>query len=160
MSISACTAVEEIRAVHERWRQSQLGWNIEEMKACKAKGDNFLQYNLDCKIYRGSNALGELWKAMREHVDLVEAEDLAELNIIVSGDIGVLSMDLGVMRFRAPKRFSIDTGIWSMTFEEEGTEVFYRTTEIYRKDDGTGTPEWRMWRAHYDKVTGASKKAG
>lgn len=154
MSVLADDTASNVLEVHERWRLSQVGWKVDQMISCKAKGTNFLQYNLDGHIYRGSHELAALWEQMREHVDLVASEDMTPPNIMMLGDLVVLSIDLSVMRFRVPEPFTSDTGIWSITFEPDGTDLFFRSTEVYRKDDGSGRPEWRMWRAHYHRVTG------
>lgn len=141
-----------IIAVHERWRKSQVGWDAELMRTCKAKGSAFLQYNLSGHVLHGVDQLVALWKEMSQIVDLAESEDLADLRLELDGDLAVLSIDRSVMRFRTREDITLGAGNAAVTFRKSGTEVFFRSTETYRRDDGEGNPEWRIWRAHYDRV--------
>lgn len=149
-------AAAEVFEVHDRWRRSQVGWNVDLMRSCKALDDNFLQFNLSGQVFTSADQLAELWGMLRQALVLEASEDLDQPNIIVDGDLAVLTLSRSVMHIRAASgRFDAPGGNGRppVTFTDSATTlVYFRSTETYRKDDGRGNPEWRMWRAHYDQV--------
>jgi hypothetical protein len=142
--------------VHERWRRSQVGWDIEAMRSCKALDDKFEQFNLSGQHFTSVDELADLWTGLRQGLVLERSEDLETPRIIVDASMAVLTIPLSVMYIRSVSG-SIEApggnGRPPVVFSEDATTlVYFRSTETYRHDDGRGNPEWRMWRAHYDQI--------
>lgn len=134
--------VEQILRLHRDWYYSNYNINIPLMRTVFPTGDeNFLMYNLNDHPYFGVDDLANLWS----HYARTDRWGLCEdyvLRVDVSGDLA----------------YVVSEGIYpaSVIKDEDGNPLpevqdklwLYRSTEVYKRDDGEGGAEWKMWHFH------------
>lgn len=131
--------VAAITKVHQAWYASNLGLIADAMLGYFPEGDGYLQFNLNGLTYRGVLDKARLWRNARAAgVDIARIEDTAPPVVQVFGDVALLTAQ-GECELVLPSA----TG----RLERQGATPF-RTTEFYRRDDGRGNPDWRIWHMH------------
>lgn len=128
-----------IRAVHDGWFTANLGLDADTLPPFFPVGDGYLQYNLNGFVYNGVADKARLWRNLSGlGVDITQIKDSTEPEIQVFGDVALLT-SLGECELLLPS----PTG----ALESSGLTRF-RNTEFYRRDDGRGNPDWRIWHMH------------
>lgn len=128
--------------LHRTWYYSNYNVNIPLMRTVFPTGDEtYLMYNLNGHPYFGVDELATLWEWYARTQNFGLAQDLV-LRVEVDGNLG----------------YVVSEGIFPVDFlrEDDGTplaepqhfEFRFRSTEIYKRDDGNGNPEWTMWHFH------------
>ena len=140
--------VEEILAVHKAWMDSNNGLVIEDMVPQFAD-PGYLQYNLNGHTYNGVQEKVKLWEGF--HLvgqNLADCGDIEEPQVYVEGDLAYLTV-LGSAKL---------LGRGNSGTMEFGSEVTFRVTEVYRRNDGKGAPVWKIWHFHCSLVDTVSPK--
>lgn len=151
-SVSTDTDVREILKVHRRWFSSAVGIRIDDMVECFVKGPHLVMYNTNGHVYRGIDELVELWRLLAKTTELTRCVDLTEPEVEVFGQVALLTVDRSVMDIRTIE----DGGLASSTMgaADEQSAEFFHSTELYKRDDGEGRPEWRIWHCNYNNAAG------
>jgi hypothetical protein len=136
--------VEQILRLHRDWYYSNYDINIPLMRTVFPTGDeNFLMYNLNDHPYFGVDDLANLWS----HYARTDRWGLCEdyvLRVDVSGDMAYV-----VSEGTFPAWVIKDEDGNPLPEDKIEDKLFrYRSTEVYKRDDGQGRPEWKMWHFH------------
>ncbi len=135
--------IDAIRAVHDGWTAANVELIAENMIEFFPSGDNYLQFNLNGFTYRGAHDKARLWRNLQGvGARISRIGDIAEPTVQVFGDVALLTSE-GECEILLPTP--------SGTLESSGA-LRYRNTEFYRRDDGNGNPEWRIWHMHVSEA--------
>ena len=128
-----------ILEVHEGWFASNLGLVAETMLPFFPEGDGYLQFNLNGFTYHGVADKARLWRNLHAAgVDITRIAETVAPRVQVFGDVALLTSEA-----EAELVMPSATG----TLSTSGTTRF-RNTEFYRRDDGRGGADWRIWHMH------------
>jgi hypothetical protein len=135
---------EQILRLHRDWYFSNFEINIPLMRTIFPTGeDSFLMFNLNDHPYFGVDDLDNLWSFYARTGKWGLCEDYV-MRVDVVGDMAyVLSegtFPAWVVRDEDGNALPED--------QIEDQTAHYRSTEIYKRDDGQGNPEWKMWHFH------------
>ncbi len=128
--------------LHRDWYYSNYNVNIPLMRTVFPAGDeSFLMYNLNTFPYFGVDELETLWRFYAKTGNFGLAEDKV-VRVDVDGDMGYIASE-GVF----PHTYLRDEDGNDLA-EPETIYIRFRSTEIYKRDDGEGAPKWTMWHFH------------
>ncbi|MCE0763291.1 nuclear transport factor 2 family protein [Pseudonocardia kujensis] len=128
-----------IRELHDGWFAANVGLDADTLPRFFPSGNAYLQFNLNGFVYNGLAEKVKLWRNLSSvGVDIVRIEDTSTPVIQVFGDVALLTSE-GEAELVLPS----PTG----KLESSGATRF-RNTEFYRRDDGAGNPDWRIWHMH------------
>ena len=128
-----------ILEVHNGWNASNLGLVAESMLPFFPEGDGYLQFNLNGFTYNGVADKARLWRNLKAiGVDIVRLEEIEPPTVQVFGDVALLTSE-------AEAELVLPTATGAL--ENSGVTKF-RNTEFYRRDDGRGGADWRIWHMH------------
>lgn len=136
--------------VHRGWLAANVGLVAEAMIDFFPTGLNYLQFNLNGFTYNGVQDKAKLWRNLNAvGANIVRIGDVGEPKVEVFGDVALLTSE-GECEVELPNS--------SGGLESSGS-MRYRNTEFYRRDDGSGAPQWRIWHMHVSEAapTGALK---
>lgn len=134
--------VETLLKLHRDWYFSNYRINIPLMRTLfPPQEDQFLMYNLNGHPYFGVDDLDALWSFYARTDRWDKCEDHV-VRIDVSGDMAYIVSE-GTFPAKVVKD---EEG--NMLAEEIDTTFLYRSTEVYKRDDGQGGREWTMWHFH------------
>lgn len=143
MTDPVAEATAEIQRLHDAWFDANIGLRGDLLRAIFA-GERFFDFNLNGYRYDGISEMEKLWapEHMKGAFDIVELANLRNQSIVAGADIGWLTLEAEcVMRM-------ITDGMGDMAGEGETVTIPFRITECFRRDDGEGNPQWRMWHFH------------
>ncbi|MCW2523485.1 MAG: hypothetical protein JWO63_1820 [Frankiales bacterium] len=132
---------QDVLDAHAKWWRANVGLDIPAMRECFPSGMNFSMFNRNGFTYFGIEELTSLWQ---HFIDVGIPSRLTQtVNVVrldVRGDTAWLCAELTYRRGRSEVNQD-----W-----EEGAEDLFgsKSTEIYYRDTGDGTPQWRMWHFH------------
>ncbi|MFI6289108.1 YybH family protein [Streptomyces sp. NPDC051018] len=133
---------ERILQLHSDWYYANYNINIPLMRTVFPTGDeNFLMFNLNDHPYFGVDDLAKLWTFYARTDRWGLCEDHV-IRVDVCGDMAYVVSEGNFPAWR------IRDEDGNPLAEEVDRPAYYRSTEIYRRDDGEGRPEWRMWHFH------------
>ena len=138
--------VAEIIAVHEAWMYSNVGLDIDKMVVNFAN-PGYHQYNLNGFTYDLDEKI-RLWEGFHEVGTDLEMTKVQEPFVYVHGDLAYLIDEWDVV--------ILGTGASGHMVPQSDT-LRVRFTEVFRRDDGQGNAEWRIW--HFHASFGASEGA-
>jgi hypothetical protein len=128
-----------ILEVHEGWLAANLGLVAETMLPFFPEGEGYLQFNLNGFTYHGVADKARLWRNLcAAGVDITRITEIVAPRVQVFGDVALLTSEA-----EAELVMPSATG----TLTTSGTTRF-RNTEFYRRDDGHGGTDWRIWHMH------------
>lgn len=133
---------EQILNLHRDWYYANYQINIPLMRTVFPVGqDKFLMFNLNDHPYFGVDDLADLWSFYAKTDEWGLCEDYV-MRVEVLGDFAyvVSEGDFPAWRVRDPEGNELP--------ERLDRPAYYRSTEVYKRDDGQGNPEWRMWHFH------------
>ncbi|WP_226351686.1 MULTISPECIES: nuclear transport factor 2 family protein [unclassified Pseudonocardia] len=137
--------VAAIRAVHQSWLESNNGLVPEKMYPNFAN-PGYLQFNLNGHEYNGPDEKWKLWEGLHQiGFNLSDMTIVEEPKIHVEGNLGYLTTYWSTIVTGEKEK---GTGL----MEPDPEPLVFRVTEVYRRDDGTGKPEWRIWHFHASPV--------
>ncbi|WP_028935947.1 nuclear transport factor 2 family protein [Pseudonocardia spinosispora] len=129
--------------VHNGWLAANVGLEANSMLGYFPEGEGYLQFNLNGFTYNGVLDKAKLWNNLNAvGVDITRIEDTSEPVVQVFGDVALLTSE-GEAELLLPSA----TG----KLESSGATRF-RNTEFYRRDDGTGGADWRIWHMHVSEA--------
>jgi len=134
--------VEQLLKLHRDWYFSNYNINIPLMRTVFPAGkEDFLMFNLNDHPYFGVDELEALWSFYARTDRWGKCEDHI-IRVDVDGDMGYI----------------VSEGIYPswVVKDEDGNPLadeidvtfLYRSTEVYKRDDGEGGKEWKMWHFH------------
>ncbi len=142
--------LDEIRRVHREWWASNNGLDVDRMQACFAP--DYLMWNLNGHPYYSLEEKIELFRYYREHMVPTQPPELWDIRVTVDGDMAYVTSE-GIL----PITVASDEGSGSSLidamaprYDRRGEEVLFRfrETSVFRRDDGAGNREWRIWHFH------------
>lgn len=142
--------LDEIRRVHREWWASNNGLDVDRMQACFAP--DYLMWNLNGHPYYSLEEKIELFRYYREHMVPTQPPELWDIRVTADGDMAYVTSE-GIL----PVTVASDEGSGSSLidamaprYERRGEEVLFRfrETSVFRRDDGAGNREWRIWHFH------------
>lgn len=134
---------DEIVRLHNIWFDANVGLRGDMLRDIFA-GEKFFDYNLNGYRYDGITEMEKLWSPdhIKAAFEIVELANSRNLQIVAGADMAWLTVEADcVMRM-------ITGGMGDMKGDGERVVLPFRITECYRRDDGEGNPEWRMWHFH------------
>lgn len=136
---SSIEDTEAVEAVHTAWFDSNVGLQIEKMVDQFPQGEAYLQFNLNGLTYRGPQEKAKLWAGLkRQGSNIASIEEVGPRTVRVEGDVAWIAGE-------AIARIHLETPTGVL---EASSDVAFRYTEIYRRDDNAGTPRWTIWHMH------------
>lgn len=135
---------EHLLRLHRDWYYSNYNINIPLMKTIFPTGEkNFLMFNLNDHPYFGVDDLEGLWSFYARTGRWGLCEDYV-IRLEVLGDLGYVVSE-GVF-----PAWDVRDSDGNPLPEDQIIDhtISYRSTEIYKRDDGEGRPEWKMWHFH------------
>jgi ketosteroid isomerase-like protein len=135
--------VAAVLKVHNDWVAANVDLRVEAMLPCFPSGDGYLQYNLNGLTYRGAAEKARLWRNLRgAGVNITRITDHGDPDVQVYGDVALVTWE-GEAELVMP----------SASGRLEGSRTTrIRNTEFYRRDDGAGGAEWRIWHMHVSEA--------
>jgi ketosteroid isomerase-like protein len=132
--------VEEILRLSREWWEANGSFDIPRMvKVFPSPGDEYLMFNFNGHPYYGMKEKVQLWEWYSKLIEAHTGIDVRIMRLEVRGDTAWLACE-GHADVQTP-----DGEEWT---GDSVTTPYFRATEIYHRDDGTGRPEWRMWHFH------------
>lgn len=129
--------IESIVAVHESWMYSNNGLEIDKMVPNFAN-PGYHQFNLNGFTYDLPEKV-KLWEGLRGLGMELALVKIQEAFVHVEGDLAYLIDEWDVVIGG-----SGESGAMAAT----GERTRIRITEVFRRDDGKGVPEWKIWHFH------------
>ena len=133
---------QEIRRLHNVWFRANEGLHVDQMQTVMA-GEAFHHFNLNGYTYNGLSELSKLWDGMAQVFDLKKLQNDADVRVVVSGDIGWLTVESEVVLDMIE-----ESGSGDMKGDTPTVVMPFRITEIFKRDDGYGNQVWKMWHFH------------
>jgi hypothetical protein len=138
---------EEILARHKDWWEANNGLDIPRMANCFPKGMNYLMFNLNGHPYFGLDEKVKLWE-WYQHELALGMGDIRIMKFELHGDMAWIAVE-GVIPLQAIGASGTGSESWQLSEGGDQWDPFrMRATEIYQRDDGEGTPVWKMWHFH------------
>lgn len=142
--------IEEIRRIHREWWASNKGLDVERMSACFAP--DYLMWNLNGHPYYSLAEKEHLFHYYQQHMVPTDPPLVWDVRVHVDRDLAYLTAE-GILPVTvASEEGSGSSLIDSMAprYERRGNEVQFRfrETSVFRRDDGAGNAEWRIWHFH------------
>jgi ketosteroid isomerase-like protein len=132
-----------IRGVHDTWFAANVDLVVDAMLPCFPEGDGYLQFNLNGFTYNGIQDKARLWRNLASAgVNITHIKEDGDPLIQVFGDVALLTS-------HAECELVLPTATGKL--ESSGITRF-RNTEFYRRDDGNGNPDWRIWHMHISEA--------
>ncbi len=140
----------EIRKVHREWWASNNGLDVERMRRCFAP--DYLMWNLNGHPYYSLAEKVTLFRYYQDHMVPTDPPELWDIRVTVDGDMAYVTAE-GILPVTvASEEGSGSSLIDAMAprYERRGDQVLFRfrETSVFRRDDGEGNPEWRIWHFH------------
>lgn len=136
--------VAEILRLHRQWWDANHGIDIPRMQACFPAGSNYHMFNLQGHPYYGIAEKTALWELYAVQIEVTSPPPTQIVQFVADGDLAWLSAEVIF-----PLREVGDTGLGTTSTGYRPSEQHrVRSTECYRRDDGSGNPQWRMWHFH------------
>ena len=128
-----------VLSVHQRWLAANVGLVTEAIVDYFPTGRHYLQFNLNGFTYNGVEDKVKLWRNLNAvGANILRIDDVGDPVIEVFGDVALLTSE-GECEVELP---SPSGGL------ESSGPMRFRNTEFYRRDDGSGSREWRIWHMH------------
>lgn len=135
--------IKAILAVHESWLLSNNGL-VEERMYPNFANPGYLQFNLNGHQYNSVDEKVKLWEGLHQiGFDLQDMKIVEEPKVHQEGNLAYLTT-----YWSAQVLGTQGTGV----LEPQGAPLVFRVTEVYRRDDGKGNPEWKIWHFHASPI--------
>jgi hypothetical protein len=135
---------EQLLKLHRDWYYSNYNINIPLMRTVFPVGEEaFLMFNLNDHPYFGVGDLADLWSFYARTGKWGLCEDYV-VRIDVSGDMAYIVSEGTFPAWVVRDEDGNDLAEDQMVDQT----AQYRSTEVYKRDDGAGGKEWKMWHFH------------
>ena len=136
--------------MHREWWASNNGLDVERMRKCFAPA--YLMWNLNGHPYYSLEEKVELFRYYQDHMVPTDPPELWDIQVTVDRDMAYVTAE-GILPVTvASEEGSGSSLIDAMAprYERRGAEVLFRfrETSVFRRDDGAGNREWRIWHFH------------
>ena len=142
--------VREIRRVHRQWWAANVGLDVERMSECFAP--DYLMWNLNGHPYYSLAEKEHLFRYYQSHMVPTEPPELWDIRVNVDGDMAYVTSEgiLPVVMKSAEGSGSATMDGVAARYERRGELVRFRFREtvVFRRDDGRGNREWKIWHFH------------
>ncbi|MGW7536015.1 nuclear transport factor 2 family protein [Amycolatopsis sp. NPDC054798] len=129
------TDLERILEAHQGWYEANVGLVADRMLRYFPEGDGYHQFNLNGHTYHGVLDKHRLWvNAAKIGLSITAIKDTVGPDVQIFGDVALLTAE-GVADVLAPG-------------QQDAARTPFRTTEFFRRDDGKGGRDWRIWHMH------------
>lgn len=144
MSESIESIKAEILRLHRLWIDANAGLQGHLLGEVMA-GPKFFNYNLNGYRYNGLAEIQKLWQPehMGSAFELRVIRNERNLQIEATAEMGWVTAEADV-----ELRMKLAQGSGEMRGDGEIVVMPFRITELFRRDDGSGKPVWRMWHFH------------
>jgi hypothetical protein len=136
--------VRAILAAHRDWWAGNHGLEVARCRRNFAPGT--LMFNLNGHTYYGLDEMTKVWEYYHDNSE-VGLISLWDIRVYVDGDLAYLTSE-GIF----PKRAITQTGSWTggsnIPVADEPTDIPFRETSVFRRDDGVGHQVWKIWHFH------------
>jgi ketosteroid isomerase-like protein len=142
--------VNEIRRVHRQWWASNRGLDVELMQGCFAP--QYLMWNLNGHPYYSLDEKIALFRYYRNHMVPTEPVELWDVRVTVDHDMAYLTAE-GILPVVIASGEGSGSAIMDAAaghYDRRGDVIRFRfrETSVFRRDDGRGGPEWKIWHFH------------
>jgi ketosteroid isomerase-like protein len=142
--------VSEIRRVHRRWWEANVGLDVERMSECFAP--DYLMWNLNSHPYFSLEEKRHLFRYYQDHMVPTEPPELWDMRVTVDGDMAYLTSE-GILPVVIASSEGSGSAVMdgvAARYERRGDVVRFRFREtcVFRRDDGRGNAEWKIWHFH------------
>ena len=142
--------IREIRRVHRQWWAANRGLDVDRMRECFAP--DYLMWNLNSHPYFSLAEKEHLFRYYKDHMVPTEPPELWDIRVTVVGDVAYVTSEgiLPVVMKSAEGSGSATMDGVAARYERRGDTVRFRfrETAIFRRDDGEGNPDWKIWHFH------------
>lgn len=136
--------VQKLLELHNRWWYANHLIDIPLMQTCFVEGTPYHMFNLQGHPYYGLAEKTKLWEFYKTQLRLAVDPPRQIVQFLAQGDLAWLSAEI-VFPVQEVGDKGLDT---RGTNYDPKDSLRIRSTECYRRDDGNGNPEWRMWHFH------------
>lgn len=146
-----------ILKLHKDWWESNAGLDIPKMQSVFPTDDAYLMFNLNGHPYFGIQEKTDLWQWYSTRIEIGMSE-VYIMRLDISGDLAYLCAE-GLFPSRQLRQTD-ENGEPLLIGESEQSfppVIRMRATEVYKRDDGEGNPEWKMWHFHCSPLPPASE---
>jgi len=148
-----------IRRVHRQWWESNVGLDVERMRECFAP--QYLMWNLNGHPYYSLDEKVHLFEYYKQHLVPTEPPELWDIRVTVEGDMAYLTAE-GILPFTVRSEEGSGSGLLDAVVPLYGRRgdvipVRFRETSVFRRDDGRGNPEWKIWHFHASPLAPADE---
>ncbi|MFC5994665.1 YybH family protein [Pseudonocardia hispaniensis] len=140
--------------IHREWWNANCGVDIPRMRPNFPDGQNYVMFNLQGHPYYGIDEKVRLWEHYREELNIPELPETRIVQFVLQGDLAWLAAEVIFTLGEVGER---GLGASSAGYRPSLSRHRIRSTECYRRDDGNGNPDWRMWHFHCSPLPDADE---
>ena len=149
----------EIRRVHRQWWASNVGLDVKRMRECFAPA--YLMWNLNGHPYYSLDEKVHLFEYYKQHLVPTEPPELWDVRVTVDGDMAYVTAE-GFLPFTVTSDEGSGSALLDAVlplYERRGGVVLvrFRETSVFRRDDGRGSPVWKIWHFHASPLAPADE---
>jgi hypothetical protein len=135
-----------ILKAHTDWWEANHGLDIPLMQTAFPVGDEaYLMFNLSGHPYFGLDEKTTLWEYYNKCLEVGRC-DVRIMRLDISGDMAYLACEAYFPSYYTQN--PTDGTIVPTYVGADGPGAPIRATEVYKRDDGAGAPQWTMWHFH------------
>lgn len=132
--------VDEILRLNREWWEANLTLDVPRMeKVFPSPGEEYLMFNFNGHTYYNMREKVALWEFYKQVIPQSMGLDVRIMRLDVHGDLAWLACEVEL------HDETVEGEEWTA---DDVESPWCRATEIYRRDNGTGGSEWRMWHTH------------
>lgn len=140
---------------HREWWNANCGVDIPRMRPNFPEGpNNYLMFNLQGHPYYGIVEKVALWEHYHKELNIPEQPETRIVQFVAQGDLAWIAAEV---LFTLGEVGEKGLGASSAGYKPSVSRHRIRSTECYRRDDGNGNPEWRMWHFHASPLPAADE---
>jgi len=145
-----------ILTLHKDWWEANCGLDIPLMQSVFPSDDAYLMFNLNGHPYFGLEEKTTLWEHYATRIR-IGMSDVRIMRLDISGDMAYIAAEAVFPVGVIPEVAETDAAIQTDSVMGFSEETRIRATEIYKRDDGAGAPEWKMWHFHCSTLPAADE---
>jgi hypothetical protein len=140
----------DILKIHRDWWVANEHGDIPLMVTCFPSGMSDLMFNVNKHPYFGIDEKVKLWQYYFDGgLALDSTPDVRIMKLDLSGDMAWIAAELEIVIVPAQdKELNLIEEEVAVPIPGKKIVEGSRATEIYKRDDGTGRPIWKMWHFH------------
>ena len=151
------TDEDQILALHQAWFDAAANLDVEGAREVTVAGEHYLMFNTNGHVYEGFDEMAQLWRHYGETIALSTCQDDAKPVVTVDGNLAVLTCKREFMDISPLRSEGLGSSVMAPLDEEKPTRYPFFATEVYRRDDGAGNADWRIWQQHFSVIAPADE---